>query len=557
MDNTMFVRFLAQNAVSSDYFMAFIALFAGLGAFLLGFKLLSDNMEKLASDGLKRMFGKTAKSKIAGVGIGVASTAIVQSSAITTVMVVGFVNMGIMSLPQATAVIMGANIGTTITAQIASLQSLPVIEIVTVLTAVGVFMEMISKKDKVKSVGFILAGLGLVFMGLQYMSDSMSVFKTSAELQKILGSVTNPFLLLLLGVGFTALVQSSSVITTIVISMVGSGLVIGSGGNSVLYLILGTNIGSCVTALISSIGANRNAKRACVIHLMFNTFGSIVFFILLTCWPSFMDMTFAALFPDAGRQIAMFHTFFNVLCTVIFLPFTNVFVKLSGIIVREKKEKELAQTGLIDKRMLLTPSVAIEQLKKECVRMADMSMTNLETAFKAYVRRDESVTEDILQNNEEIAVLSKEITDYLIRISGEDISMEDEKIVSALHHNLGDIVRISEIADNVTKYTHREVKYNLVFSSGVNEQVEEMFEKLRGLYVAVRDVMENRERADLSAVDALEDEVDGMRKKLINDHIERLNGGYCKPENSSVFINLVSNLERAGDHLSYLAHSVE
>ncbi len=539
-----------------QYILAFIDLFAGLGAFLLGFKLLSDNMEKLASGALKKMFSKTDKNKLVGVGIGAASTAIVQSSAVTTVMVVGFVNMGIMSLYQATAIIMGANIGTTITAQIAALQSFDIIHYVTLLTAVGMFMTMFSKNDKVKSLGFILAGLGLVFVGLQCMSNSMSIFKHSEEIKGILQSLNNPFLLLLFGIATTALVQSSSVITTIVISMVGQGLVIGTGCNDVLFLILGTNIGSCITALISSIGTNRNAKRACIIHLMFNTFGAVLFTILLLIWRNFMDMTFVVWFSEPSQQIAMFHTFFNVICTLIFLPFINVFVYLSGLIIPEKTD-EKEQGGFMDKRLLKTPSIAIEQLGKACIMVADKSMENLKTAFYGYINRDESVKETILNKNEEISALNQSITDYLVLVSGEDISMADEKIVSTLHHNLGDIERISEIADNLTKYTHREIKHNLVFSSGVNEQLEEMFKKLEELYGLVRIILEEKDVAKLSKVDALEEEVDAMRKKLINEHIERLNGGYCKAENSSIFINLVSNLERVGDHLAYVAHSID
>lgn len=541
-----------------EYFYAFIALFAGLGALLLGFKLLSGNTEKLASGGLKRMFSRISDRKLVGVGIGLASTAIVQSSAVTTVMVVGFVNAGIMTLSQATTVIMGANIGTTVTAQIVALQAFDVVEIATVLTAVGMFIDLFAKKDRTKSIGLLLAGLGLVFMGLNYMSDAMNVIKESEAVINILSSITNPFLLLLIGIVITALVQSSSAVTSIIISMASAGIVIGDGGNCVLFLILGTNIGTCVTAMLSAIGANRNAKRACSIHLMFNVIGALIFFIVLLCWPSFMDMTFASWFSEPSQQIAMFHTFFNVVCVLLFLPFTELFVKLSGILVREKKA-EPTEPGMLvmDKRLLMAPSVAIDQLGKATLRMADYSMANLKDAFYAYLQRDEAASERILEKNEEIAGMYKQLTDYLVQVSGEEISLRDEQIVTALHHNLGDIVRISEIADNFTKYTRREVKYNLVFSSGVDEELEAMFKKVEEMYAVARMTVEYNDLGRLAEVDALEDEVDAMRKKLVNEHIERLNGGYCKAENSSVFINLVSNLERVGDHLSYLAHSVE
>lgn len=244
-----------------DVFYAVIKILAGCGAFLLGFKLLSDNMEKIAGNRLKALFNKTSEKKLVGVGMGAVTTAVVQSSSITTVMVVGFVNAGIMTLNQATAVIMGANIGTTITAQIVALQSFDVETLFMSLIFIGVFMEMFSKSDKIKSCGLAFAGLGLVFMGLSVMSDTMKVYTdANPSIHAMLEKVTNPFLLLGIGIGLTALVQSSSAVTTIVITMAAQGLIIGGGGNSALYIILGSNIGTCVTALISSVGANANAR---------------------------------------------------------------------------------------------------------------------------------------------------------------------------------------------------------------------------------------------------------------------------------------------------------
>ncbi len=331
-----------------DYFTAILGLLAGLGALLIGFKMMSENMEKIASGGLKKMFSSVSKSKLAGVGIGAGATAIVQSSSATTVMIVGFVNVGIMSLSQATAMIMGCNIGTTITAHLAAIASLEFdfIQIATILAVVGIFMDMLAKKDGVKTVGLILAGLGLVFIGLDGMGNAMSVFKDSPEIRYALEVVDNPFLLLLIGLGVTAIIQSSSATTSIVIAMAASGLIIGTSSTSVLYLVLGTNIGTCVTALLSSIGASRNALRACLIHLMFNVFGSVIFFILIAVWDAivapfganFMDMTIGAIFPLPETQIAVFHTLFNVVCTAIFLPISELFVKLSGIIVPERKQ---------------------------------------------------------------------------------------------------------------------------------------------------------------------------------------------------------------------------
>ena len=319
---------------------------AGCGAFLIGFKVLSENMEKLFGKNLKSLFSKTSEKKFVGVGLGIATTALIQSSSVTTVMVVGFVNAGLMSLYQAATIIMGANIGTTITAQIAALNTLPINTFFILLLGVGVFMDLFSRNQKIKHGGLALAGLGLVFLGLYVISATMGVYADTSkypEVGKFLSSLTNPFLLLFFGIIFTSIMQSSSAVTTIIIAMASSGLLIGMVDgvmtNAVLYIILGANIGSTTTALLSSAGANVNAKRAGVIHLLFNTIGSLIFMLLLLTWKSFFQDTFCQWFREPSTQIAMFHTFFNVTCTFLFLPFTKQLVKLSTLLVPERATK--------------------------------------------------------------------------------------------------------------------------------------------------------------------------------------------------------------------------
>ena len=541
-----------------DVFYAVIKILAGCGAFLLGFKLLSDNMEKIAGNRLKALFNKTSEKKLVGVGMGAVTTAVVQSSSITTVMVVGFVNAGIMTLNQATAVIMGANIGTTITAQIVALQSFDVETLFMSLIFIGVFMEMFSKSDKIKSCGLAFAGLGLVFMGLSVMSDTMKVYtEANPSIHAMLEKVTNPFLLLGIGIGVTALVQSSSAVTTNGITMAAQGLIIGGGGNSALYIILGSNIGTCVTALISSVGANANARRASLIHLMFNVFGAVIFMVLLLCWPTFQQNTFEKWFPYPSTQLAMFHTLFNCVCTILFLPFTKGLVKIATILIPDKKKKVEKEATFMDKRFLSTPALAINQLTKETFRMADMAMETLRTAFNGFIERDITAVEKVVSENEEISRLSEQISDYLVQVSASGISLSDEKLVSALHNDVGDIVRIAELADNLTKYTRKEVSDNLVFSAGVGENISSMYDLLRKQYELVKKIALEKDYSLMSESDKLEDDVDNMRRELIADHIARMSRGECRPENNTVFINLVSNLERIGDHLSYIAHSTD
>jgi phosphate:Na+ symporter len=536
-----------------------ITMMAGCGAFLLGFKVLGDNMEKIAGNSLRRLFNKTSDKRMINVGMGAAATAVIQSSAVTTVMVVGFVNAGIMSLTQAAALIMGANIGTTITGQIAALQVFDVDLIFMAMLFVGVFMDLFSKNEKVKCTGLAFAGLGLIFVGLGLVSDPMKSLAQSPEVMSFLQSIHNPILLLFIGIAFTAIIQSSSAVTTIVISMAGAGLMIGGGGNSALFIILGSNIGTCVTAMISSIGTSVNARRASIIHLLFNVLGTVIFVIMLLCWPTFNEMTLEKWFANPATQIAMFHTFFNVTATFIFIPFIGVLVKLAMKLVPEKqsKEKDLSEFVYMDKRFLSTPAVALEQLKKESFRMADMAMQSLQTGFDSFVNKDVTGLETVTKLNTAISKLSENISEYLVRVSASDTTFAAEKEVNALHTNIGDIARIAEIADNFIKYTRREVNEDLSFSEGINEKLAQMQDKLQQQYLLVKDIVLNGEMDKRAQSDAVEDEIDGMRRDLVAEHIARLAQGKCRPENNTVFINLVSNLERAGDHLNYIVYNGE
>lgn len=557
-----------------EYLYLVLELCGGLGAFLIGMNMMSDSMSRLAHGRLKSMLNKTANNRIAGVGIGAAVTMIIQSSSATTVMVVGLVNAGIMTLFQATAVIMGANIGTTITAWIASLGSLDVSAFLLVLAVVGVFMTMFSKTEKVKVIGNVFAGLGLIFVGLGVMSDSMDP-ELHPEIMEVirnaLSVVKNPFLLLLIGVVATGIVQSSSAVTSIVVVLATSGVLIGGTGDGVYYVIIGSNIGTCVTAIISSIGANPNARRAAVIHLLFNCLGAILFAVFLLCWQpfgtSFSETVLDKIFPatEAGPnyqfQIAFFHTLFNVTCTCIFLPFAKGFVKLANLLVREKKSSdEDAPKGLLgdlDERLMRQPSVALAHLYQEAGKMLTYSVSTLTEAFEAFVKKDTSVKQDIQDRNNKLSGANRAAVEYLVKLSASSLVMEDEKTISNMHYVLNDIVRIGELADNVTKYTDHYENDGLIFSAEFISMTQEMFEKIKKLYAACLAAFSERDFSKLQEVDAIEDEIDNYRRKLVNQHIKRLNEGKCQPQSASVFINLVGNLERAADHLTYIAHSIE
>ena len=521
-----------------------VKVLAGTGVFLVGVSMLTANIEQLATSKIRKIFNKTANKKLVNVGIGTLTTAFIQSSGVTTVLIVGFVNVGLINLAQATALIMGANIGTTITAQIAALSAFPITTYLELLSFIGIMIAMLCQKDRTKKVGYIIAGLGLVFIGLKIMSDAMQTNRET--LQGIFEVVTNPFFLLFIGILVTAIVQSSSATTSVIIAMSVAGLTIGTGRNEVLYIILGTNIGSCVTALMSSFGAGPNAKRASLIHLLFNVFGSVLF-------PNFMCVTFQKWFNSTATQIAMFHTFFNVTCTIIFLPFSNLFVKLSQLIIKDKKES--LEITYLDERIINSASLAITQLEKEMILLSDVAMSSFRLSYQSFVERDVSRVDEIQQGIDKANRISQNIINYLIKVSAK-CTVQEEQYISNIHNSIGDIMRIAEIADNFTKYTRNEVTKHIEFSDQVMTEIKNMIGEIEKLYSLTKDVVTSKNDKLLIQVDEVEEGIDNLRKRLIDAHIERLNKGICKAESSGIFINLVSNLERLGDHLTYIAHSV-
>ena len=547
---------------------------AAIGALLLGFDLLSSNVTKLFHTQLKKLFNKTSKNDLIGVGIGAASTAIVQSSGATTVMVVGFVNTGIITLQQATALIMGANIGTTITAQLAALSSFDFGAYAIAFAGIGAFITMLAKKDRTQTLGNALTGFGILFLGLECMSLAIgNEFNGEQVVKQFITQILSsdivssgfgaPFILFVLGIVLTALVQSSSLITTIVISLTTAGIYIGAGPgsttltNNVLFLILGTNIGSCVTALISSIGTNTNAKRASIIHLLFNTAGSIIFMVLLFIYKDFMVDTFGKWFPEPSTQIAMFHTFFNVLCTIIFIPFIKVFVKVSSVLVKDKEVQEDNKLVYLDERLFTTPSIAVHQVRKELALMYSKSVETLNKALTAFLEKNSDIRPEIDKANEELEYTNKQIIEFMVKLSNENLAFEDECTLSAFHRVLNDILRIGEIGENVCKYTKSMNNHNLEFSPNVMIQLGFFKDKINLLYAKTDEVFLTKNLDKLIDADEIEEEVDKMRKALIDDHFERLNRNECKPQNSGVYVNLVNNLERAADHMIYIAHSVK
>lgn len=537
------------------YVLMIIALLSGLGIFIIGMKMMSDSIEKLADTKFRGLFNRVGGNRFIGVGIGLSATALIQSSSATTVMVVGFVNAGIMTLTSATAIIMGANIGTTITAHIATLQAYKFSSYIIVLT-MGIFLSMFSRKDRVKTLGNILAGLGLLFVGLGAMSSAMASIKDMPVIVNALQEISNPFLLLFIGIAITAIIQSSSAVTGILVTLAAQGIIIGNGGNSVLYVVLGTNIGTCVTALLATIGTNANGKRAALIHIMFNVIGSIVFMAILLLWPTFMADTLAKWFAPA-IQISMFHTFFNITTTLLLLPLISTLVKLSKILIKEKPDDVAFKLHFIDDRMLRTPTLAVAQLIKEIANMGHIAEEGAKLSIQGVLDRDLSNKEQILHYKNNVEWLSQQITQYLVKVTSLDLSYKDEIRTSSFYHVVSDINRVSDFSTNFIRYTEQLKADDLTFSEGVNSSLNDLFNLLKIMFRDCLYAFERRYAGMLSDIDMREEQIDIMKRDIIAAHIKRLNEGICNPKSSVIFINFVSNLERMGDHLTNIAHSVE
>ena len=542
----------------------------GVVVFMIGMEMMGSNLEKAAGSGIRKLMGKAAKNRFTGIGTGAVITAVVNSSSATTVMIVGFVNVGLMTLTQAVSVIMGANIGTTISAFIMALsstgQAIDIAAIFAIVAFAGLMMTMVSKQEKIKRIGNILIGVGLIFVGLEFMSLSVNNLLKSDVKEYIEGvfiSLGNSAgakltwqipVLFLLGLVLTALMQASSAITGIVITLATNGLMTLP---MAMCVILGTNIGTCCTSLLSSIGASTNARRAAVVHLLFNVLGCFIFI-----WPvAFAGEQIAQLFsfiPSVQWQVAIFHMAFNVLTTVLLVGFTKYIVKLACFIVPESKKvapEELHET--LDVRLLKTPAIAVGQARKEIVRMADMAFANYKRSMDMLLSYNINSLEQFNETEKEIDLLNKIITQFLIKLSSEPISEVDEKKVSSFYHVTSDIERIGDYAENITEFATQMVDANAKFSEHAVQEISEMDMHISELYKNVKEAFANRTLDYMYVIEKEEAETDRVCKIMHQSHLRRTNEGRCTPEAGSVYLQLAVNMERIGDHMFNIANSVK
>ncbi len=533
---------------------AILLLLAGVGVFIAGMNMLSSGLEQSAGGGLKKLLGKISNNRFAGVGVGLAVTAIIQSSSATSVMVIGFVNAGIMSLTQAAAIIMGANIGTTVTGILVSLQSLPVSDFVMLLAFVGVMMTFV-KSEKVKQIGGILCGFGLIFVGLELMGSSL---KGSKEINDffvdLFSKISFPVLLILCGAAFTAVIQSSSAATGIFITMVGTGtLTMGDA----LFLVLGSNIGTCATALLASFGTNVNAKRTAFIHFSVKTFGAFMFMALV--WPlksQVLNILETCLPGNPQMQLAWFHVTFNVFNTLLLIPFVKQIVKLATVVIKDKPEKsDGMQLKFVDERLLKTPPVALMQVKKEVEYMASLAKENLAKAFEAMKEGADDFTAEIKGREKIINFTNHALTKYLIKLSAL-VDAKDEKTIGAYFHVLNDLERIGDHAENFHEIAVEMQGAGLQFSESATADLVAMQGKVLEMFALASEAFDNAQTDRLLDLTDLENEVDGMKRSLSASHYTRLAEGLCKVELSPYFTSTIAGLERVGDHLINVGYSI-
>jgi len=535
-----------------EIFQYLLILLTGCGVFIAGMNMLSGGLEKTTGPGLKKLLGKISNNRFSGVGIGLLVTALVQSSSATTVMTIGFVNAGVMNLFQATSIIMGANIGTTVTGLIVSLSAFDVTVYASFLTFIGVVM-MFFKKETVKNIGSVLCGLGLLFVGLEMMSGAFDNAQIKEFFGNAFSSINFPLLLILFGMLFTALLQSSSAMTGLIIIMVGKGAL--SVPNA-LFIVLGSNIGTCVTALLASIGTETNAKRTAFIHLLFNVIGTLVFTLILLPLSDSVARMLEAVFHNPQMEIAGFHLLFNTITTLLLLPFVRPLVRLSTIVIKDKKKpEERFHLRFVDRRLLSTPAIALMQVKREVEYMAGLAQSNLERSFVELTEQNNLHGKEISDTEEEIDFTNNQLTKFLIELSPL-MDHQQEKEVGSYFHVVNDIERIGDHALNFLELSERMRKEELRFSDDAIAELKEMYAKVKGMYAIALSAFDDGEGDHLSELNRLEEEVDELKNYLTSRHYMRLSMGNCRVELSTYFYSSVSGLERIGDHLVNVGYSI-
>ena len=526
----------------------------GLGLFLFGMELMSDSIEKVAGARLRRILEIFTTNRFMGMIVGIIFTGIIQSSSACTVMVVSFVNSGLMNLYQAAGVILGANIGTTITSQLVSFN---LSKIAPLILLVGVVVMMFTKKEKVRKVAEVVVGFGILFVGLSTMSQAMANMKNEPQVVNLLMSLKNPFLATLMGFALTAIIQSSSVTVSIVLLLANQDLL---PLPITLYIILGCNIGACATAMLASMTGKKDAKRAALIHLLFNIIGTVIIYIALFVAGDQIVELIKSISADNGRFVANAHTMIKIAQVIMLFPFTGWLVKMTYLIVPGEDQKvgyrESYQLKYIGDKVVFNPATAVVEVVKELERMASLAEENLNRAMNALITLDEEDIEEVYEVEKNINFLNHAITDYLVKINQTTLPIEDLNSLGALFHVVNDIERIGDHAENVADAARQRKEEGVSISKEAQKELGDMLEMVNKIIRYAVEMFAKSDETHMQEIVTLEDQVDEKERELQKKHVERLTRGECSPEAGMIFSDIVSGLERVADHATNIAFAI-
>lgn len=536
-----------------------IWLLAGVGVFIVGMNFMGDALEKSAGSGMKRLLERISNNRFSGVGIGAGVTAIIQSSSATSVMVIGLVNAGVMTLMQATPIIMGANIGTTITGVLVALKNDYFNMAMYLLAFAGVMMGFF-KNQKIKIAGSLCCGLGLIFVGLEVMSSEQAFGNPLVEnmFTEIFKMIDFPLLLILVGVVFTALIQSSSASTGVVITMVGAGVL---PLDLALFIVLGANIGTCVTALLASVGANTNSKRVALIHFTFNVIGTVLFTAIIWIFREPMVNFLVSLFPgndpmSLQMRVSVFHVIFNVTTTCLLLPFVKQLVHYSCWMIKERKQEGTVHSlKYVDDRLLTLPSVAMMQVKKEIDYMLSLVEENLRYSLASIDGNPAVNAERISDNEDTIDFTNGSLTQFLIKLSA-CVDERDEQKIGAYFHVLNDLERIGDHAENFHEIGQEMLDKKLAFSDMALSDIKQMYGVAIAMIAIAKDALDTESLDRLPALTDLENQTDEMKRTFSAKHFSRLSEGHCSLEVSPYYTSTITGLERVADHIVNVGYSI-
>ena len=532
-----------------------LGLAGGLGLFLFGMNLMSEGIEKAAGAKLRNILELFTKNKFMGMIVGILFTGIIQSSSACTVMVVSFVNSGLMNLYQAAGVIFGANIGTTVTSQLVSFN---LSKIAPLFVLIGVIMVSFIKNETSKKLGDIVLGFGVLFMGLSTMSSSMSSLKESQEVVNALAGLDNPFLAVLLGTAVTSVIQSSSVTVSIILLMANQGLL---ELNIVLYIILGCNIGACASAMIASLSGKKDAKRAALIHLLFNIIGTVILFVILQVASGPVISMIQSFSADNGRFVANAHTLIKIFQVIVLFPFSSLIVKMTYLLIPGEDKKvgyrEVNTLKYIGDKVVFNPATAVVEVIKEIERMGDLASENLNRAMNGLITLDEEDINEVYEVEKNINFLNHAITNYLVKINQTNLPIEDLKSIGALFHVVNDIERIGDHAVNVADNARTRKVKELSFSKEAQFEMGKMMDKVNTIIRYSIEMFAEGKYEHMTAISVLEDEIDHLERELQQAHIDRLTRGECTPDAGMLYSDIVSGLERVADHAVNIAFAIK